>query len=273
MKSMKNIQLPYHPVLDDRILVDQHTGQIFMNAPGLELTFPMLVVRHGETDGNVKRALQGQVDTPENRLNEAGKTQARRAARHLYEELTELLGEHVKDFATSGKLIILHSPMSRAQDTANTFIEYFKSQTGIALDAHMEEKLTEICFGALDGLAFDEIKDEELKELVLRYRTHQDATIDWKGTGESFLDVVIRANNLLEKLNTQYYHKDVLVIAFAHGMLINALRTVVSDMALLEEDGMIAFRKHALGNAEFYWLGRSQQIAEQLFDRFTQKSA
>jgi hypothetical protein len=48
-------------------------------------------------------------------------------------------------------------------------------------------------------------------------------------------------------------------------MTINALRIVVGDKALLEDDGMIAFRKHVLNNAETYWLGRSQQLADRLF--------
>jgi len=117
----------------------------------------------------------------------------------------------------------------------------------------------------LEGLTIETIADEELRALALRYRTTQDATVDWKGTGESFLDVVMRANSLLEKLNMQYQHKDVMVIAFAHGMLINALRTVVGDKALLEENGRINFKKHEVNNAEAYWLGRSRQLAEKLF--------
>ena len=154
--------------------------------------------------------------------------------------------------------------MLRAQDTANTFIDYFKQQTGISLESQVEEKLAEICFGTIEGRSIEEIGDEELKKLALRYRA-QDATINWKGTGESFLDVVIRADTLLEELNTQYHNKNVLVIAFAHGMSINALRIVVGDKALLEDDGMIAFRKDVLDNAEAHWLGRSQQLAERLF--------
>ena len=250
-----------HARIHDQILVDPYTGQLFMNAPGLELLFPMLVVRHGQTDGNRVRMFQGRVDNP---LNEVGKEQVQRAAQQLYTQLEELFGAALAEFAQSGKLIILKSPLSRAQETANAFIAYFKSHTGIALDSRVEEKLAEICFGALEGLTMETIADEELRALALRYRTTQDATVDWKGTGESFLDVVMRANCLLEKLNTQYQHQDVMVIAFAHGMLINALRTVVGDKALLEENGRINFKKHEVNNAEAYWLGRSRQLAEKL---------
>jgi broad specificity phosphatase PhoE len=251
--------------ISDQISIEQHTGHMFMKAPGVDLMVPMLVVRHGETNGNVRRKFQGQIDNAESALNNAGKEQVKRTARHLYEQLEELLGTHLEEFARSGKLIILKSPMSRAQDTANAFIEYFKHRTGISLDSYVEKKLAEMCFGALEGLSIEEIEDEELREMAQRYRARQDATIDWKGTGESFLDVVTRANILLEKLNTRYQNKHVLVIAFAHGMSINALRIVVGDKALLEDDGMIAFRKNVLNNAEAYWLGHSEQLAERLF--------
>jgi broad specificity phosphatase PhoE len=255
----------YRSGLHEQIWVDQHTGQIFMNTPGLDLMFPMLVIRHGETNGNVKRTFQGWIDNAESALNTVGKEQVRRAAKHLYKQLEELLGANLEKFARSGKLIILKSPMSRAQDTANAFIEYFRHRTGISLDSFVEKKLVEMCFGALEGLSIEEVDDEELRKMAQRYRAHQDATIDWRGTGESFLDVVTRANTLLEELNTQYQNKDVLVVAFAHGMSINALRIVVGDKALLEDDGMIAFRKDVLNNAESHWLGRSQQLAKRLF--------
>ncbi len=255
----------YRSTFPDRIGVDQHTGQIFMKAPGLDLMFPMLVVRHGQTDGNVRITFQGQIDIPESWLNEVGKEQAKQAAKRLYEQLEGFFGMYLKEFALSGKLIILKSPLSRAQDTAEAFLEYFERRTGITLDSGVEERLAEMDFGVLEGLTVEEIDDEELRELVLRYRVNQDATVDWKGTGESFLDLVMRATNLLEDLNAQYQGQDVLVLAFSHGMTINALRTAVGDKALLEENGLIAFRKHVLDNTEACWLGHSQQLLEQLF--------
>jgi broad specificity phosphatase PhoE len=250
--------------ISDQISIDQYTGHMFMKAPGVDLMVPMLVVRHGETNGNVRRKFQGQIDNTESALNNAGKVQVKQTARHLYEQLEELLGTRLEKFARSGKLIILKSPMSRAQDTAHTFIDYFRQQTGISLESQVEKKLVEMSFGVIEGRSIEEIDDEELKKSALRYKA-QDATINWKGTGESFFDVVIRAETLLEELNTRYQNKDVLVIAFAHGMSINALRIVVGDKALLEDDGMIAFRKDVLNNAEAYWLGHSQQLAERLF--------
>ncbi len=257
---MKNAQR----LLEDCLLLDQHSGQIFMNAPGLDLLFPMLVVRHGETDGNVRRTFQGQADGSENQLNDVGKEQAKQAAKRIYEELLELLGGHLKDVAASGRLIVLKSPMKRAQDTANAFIEHFERQTEISLSSQVEEKLAEICFGDLEGRTLEEVHDQELCDQAVRYRVHQDATVNWKGTGESFLDVLIRVNSLLEHLNTKYYHNNAIVVAFAHGISINALRTVVGDTTLLTDNGMIAYRNRVLPNAQAYWLDRSEQLVQQL---------
>ncbi len=264
---------PGNSTVDDRILVNTQTGEIFLNAPGLSLHFPMLVVRHGQTNGNVKRTFQGQIDGPENQLNHVGKAQVKKAAKGVYAELTGLLGAHLKDFAGSGRLILLSSPLSRAQETANAFVQEFEQQTGITLTCTLEKDLAEICFGVIEGHTFEEIKDPELQELIERFRLNQDAIVDWKGTGESFLDVVTRANQLLERLNAQYDGKDVFVISFAHGTLINALRVAVGDRALIEENGLIAFRKHHVDNAQPYWLGHSQQLAEQLCERAVPKSA
>ena len=168
MNVKKNRKYPSR--LDEGILVDQHTGEIFLNTPALDLHFPMLVVRHGQTDGNVRRTFQGQIDGPENQLNHVGKSQAQNAAKRLYEQLTERLGSHLKEFARSGRLMILTSPLTRAQDTANAFRAYFKRQTGISLTSVIEKDLAEMCFGAIEGLSVDEIEDEQLKELTERFR-------------------------------------------------------------------------------------------------------
>ena len=245
----------------EQFAIDPATGQLFMHAPGLELRFPMVVVRHGETDGNVCGMFQGRIENP---LNVTGKAQAEQAAQQLYAELTDLLGEQFTALASAGKLIVLTSPLSRAQDTAQAFIGYVQRQIGIVLDMRVEEALAEICFGAIEGQTLESIADEQLRSLALRYRA-QEAMIDWHGTGESFCDVIRRAKGLLERLNGQYGRQKVVVIGFAHGILINALRTVVGDRTLVEENGHVAFRKHIIANAEAYWLGHSRELAAQLF--------
>ena len=136
---MENLQLTMrkHSQSHNQIVVDQYTGQMFIKTPGFDLMFPMLVVRHGQTNGNINRKFQGQIDTPESSLNAVGKEQVKQAARQVYDQLKVLLGHNLQKFAGSGKLVILKSPLSRAQDTARAFIEYFERQTGISLNSRL----------------------------------------------------------------------------------------------------------------------------------------
>ena len=258
----------YRAVLHNRLLLDQYSGHLYRNAPGLDVTFPLLMVRHGQTNGNVNGTFQGQIDIPDSQLNEVGKNQAKQAAQRLYQEFVDLFDGSLQPFAASGNLIVMQSPLGRTRETAKAFLEEFETQTGITLHVITEKKLAESCFGAIEGLTLDEIEDAELKKLAEHFRTHQDATIDWNGTGESYIDVVIRANTLLEELNQRHAQRSVLVIAFSHGAFINALRIVTDDDVLLEEDGMIAFRKNGLKNTESYWVGSSRRLIEQIAARW-----
>ena len=38
--------------LNNQILLDEASGQIFSKGAVLKLNFPMLLIRHGQTDGN-----------------------------------------------------------------------------------------------------------------------------------------------------------------------------------------------------------------------------
>ena len=153
-------------------------------------------------------------------------------------------------------MIILTSPLGRARETAQFFIDYINEKTGILLELQVQEDLREISFGKIDGLALDEIEDKELRDLVVRYRTIQDATINWKGTGESFMDTLIRAKRLLQALNRRYEGKDVVVISFTHGTFGSSLRALTGDRSLVKADNMIAFRDRILGCGVPHWLSK-----------------
>jgi broad specificity phosphatase PhoE len=247
-----------------QLFIEQQTGHLCIEAPTYELRFPMMLVRHGQTNGNIKRQFQGQIDKADHALNAVGREQVHQGAQRLYERLHTLFGEQFAEVLRSGQVVLLHSPLSRARDTARAFIEHVAEETGTTLPATAEQRLSEMSFGILEGHSIDEVvEDVELHGQALRYRV-EDASVDWKGTGESYLDVVLRAHDLLEALTTQYAEKNVLVIAFSHGIAINALRTVLQDSALVAPDGIVAFRKHILDNAEAYWLGESKWLSEQI---------
>ncbi len=100
------------------------------SAEGRE-TMHLYIMRHGETDDNTRRVLQGQKDNP---LNERGRQQALRAK----EELSGILFDRVYS-----------SPLIRAVETA--VLATGRPREEIIL----EERLKEISFGVLEGTVLD----------------------------------------------------------------------------------------------------------------------
>ncbi len=95
---------------------------------GMPLT-TFALVRHGQTDWNAQRRLQGSTDIP---LNDVGRGQARDAV--------AVLSGHEWD-------VVVSSPLSRAAETA----ELIAAGLGLSVDRHVPE-LTERRFGPAEGL-------------------------------------------------------------------------------------------------------------------------
>lgn len=95
----------------------------------------LYLVRHGETDWNAARRIQGRTDIP---LNETGRQQARRAG--------ELLTRRRWDAVYS-------SPLDRAHETATIIAERLGIDAVTDVDALMERD-----YGEAEGMAFDEIE-------------------------------------------------------------------------------------------------------------------
>lgn len=99
----------------------------------------LIFIRHGETDWNVERRLQGQKDTP---LNDHGREQAARNGRAL--RSIEGIAEY--DFAAS--------PLARAADT----MRIIRRELGLAPhEFRTDEGLLEITFGAWEGSTLAEL--------------------------------------------------------------------------------------------------------------------
>ena len=101
--------------------------------------------RHGETDWNAQKRLQGRTgDMP---LNEKGLSQANTIA-------SKFQGKIIKT--------IYSSPLKRAKQTAEVVANHLKA------DITYIDDLQERSFGILEGMSFDEITDKypELQELI-----------------------------------------------------------------------------------------------------------
>jgi broad specificity phosphatase PhoE len=112
-------------------------------------------IRHGETDWNVARRLQGRRDVP---LNARGRDQAR----HCGDILRDLLAQRCRDPAN---LDYQASPLSRARQT----MELARAALGLAAEGYRAEPaLSEICFGAWEGLTFAQVRDRDPQHLAAR---------------------------------------------------------------------------------------------------------
>jgi broad specificity phosphatase PhoE len=95
----------------------------------------LYLVRHGETDWNAARRIQGRTDIP---LNDAGRGQARQAA--------ELLARR----SWHG---VYTSPLERAHETASIIAERLGLGAVVDVDALVERD-----YGEAEGMGFDEIE-------------------------------------------------------------------------------------------------------------------
>lgn len=96
-------------------------------------TTELILIRHGQTEGNLRRLLVGRTDMP---LDDVGRRQA--AATAVFAE------------ASFQPDLIVSSPLVRARDTA----EQIGSRLGLSIE--IEPHLTELDFGDVEGWAIEE---------------------------------------------------------------------------------------------------------------------
>jgi broad specificity phosphatase PhoE len=143
------------------------------------------VMRHGETEANVREILLGRGDSP---FTEAGRRQPLEVARHL-----------------GGRALacVYSSPMERAQRTARLVIEAL----GRPVPLRTEPALAEIDAGEFTGLTFDEVRRRVPVGAVLgRFR--------YPG-GESWREVQRRAVDFVLRLEGRHDGEAVLLVTHA----------------------------------------------------------
>jgi broad specificity phosphatase PhoE len=146
----------------------------------------ILLVRHGETDWNLERRVQGHSDRP---LNETGRAQARALAE-------QLAGEPVE--------AVYSSDLVRALDTARPLAE------ALGLPVHTLPGLREKHFGTWEGLT-----DTEIRERF----PHADGG-PW-GDAETTEDVAARVLAALHDVATR--HRGAQVVVVTHGGPVRAV--------------------------------------------------
>jgi probable phosphoglycerate mutase len=161
------------------------------------------LVRHGQTEFNRERRLQGHVDSP---LTELGVRQARAVGRLLKDLIRDPAGWR-----------IVSSPLGRAHATAETVAAIL----GVA-EVELEPRLMELSWGEWDGRLRSEL-EAAYADTFGRSGWGFDAP-----TGESYEGVAARLSDWLASLPPEPERK---VIAVSHGVAGRVLRGVYADLA------------------------------------------
>ncbi len=153
----------------------------------------LFIIRHGKTDWNFQKRIQGQTDIP---LNEEGIKQAKQAKEILHHENIH---------------IIFSSPLTRAKQTADIINEDAK------VPIRYDKRIIERNFGKFEGITKQDISNEEIEDLW-RYNKPKQYL-----QAESVQDFYSRIFDFMEEIRKNYTDKNVLlVIHRAVAIAVNA---------------------------------------------------
>jgi probable phosphoglycerate mutase len=179
------------------------------------------LVRHGETDWNAERRLQGHTDIELNTRGLAQATQMARALKNMNFEFD----------------VLYTSDLQRARQTAKA-IESLYSVSAIGHSALRERNL-----GALQGLTLNEAPNIEpdLWQAHLSRDIHQ----EMRG-GESILQFSSRIKFALDEIQKSHAGKTILLVS--HGGALDMMYRIASNQALDSEKVV------AVPNASLNWI-------------------
>jgi broad specificity phosphatase PhoE len=154
----------------------------------------LLLVRHGQTEGNVEERYQGRTDT---QLNEVGLQQADRLARRLSSEKIDC---------------IYCSDLKRAMQTAE------RVASAHNLTVNPRKELRELDVGEFEGKRLEEIVEDHgpLEDMW--------SEGEWRAPGgETLGELSARVDRFVA--DVKQHHKDGTILAVAHG---GTLRSLIS---------------------------------------------
>ncbi|MGI9374101.1 MAG: histidine phosphatase family protein [Hyphomicrobiales bacterium] len=171
-------------------------------------THPLYFLRHGETQWNLERKLQGSQDIP---LNATGHDQAKAMAAGLFATVPDAV-EHGFSFHVS--------PLTRTRET----MSYVQEHYGLHDDALIiDERLKELNFGTCEGKTWTEVD-----KIGPNRETHPAEYHDWlKPGGESYLSATPRVRDWYDSLSGP-------TIVVAHGGISRILRGFVLGLTKVE---------------------------------------
>jgi broad specificity phosphatase PhoE len=169
----------------------------------IEIDFPhpgggwseFIFVRHGRTEGNVRRILVGRTDIP---LDELGYRQAAVMAQHIT--------------ALKRPDVIIASPLLRARETAQAIADR------LDLPIEIEPDIAELNFGSYEGWLLEDIRAQQ-PEFAAQFA---DLNIDthWPG-GERLSEFHLRVRTAISRLATRYPSHTAVIVS--HGGVLGSL--------------------------------------------------
>ena len=182
--------------------MDHPPGPRPLSGPGAEAGFgipdaleaSLVLVRHGESELIVHRRFQGRLETP---LSETGRRQAALVARRL----ARPLDRPALPLPPEPPLAIVHSPLSRAAETAIAIEEAMASPEsfGRPISRRADDGLMEIGQGEWEGRLASEIEATDGERLATWRRRPTKA---WAPGGERLAEVRDRVRPALARLLT-----------------------------------------------------------------------
>lgn len=196
-------------------------------------------VRHGETEWNVKKKIQGATDIP---LNENGRRQARDLAEQLVRQRDRGMLRVVRAYT---------SPQLRAAETAQVAAEALGIPC-ISLDG-----LKEMSMGVWEGLTWETVQRDYKEDY---YCWNADRRYAKTPQGESYNELLIRTFDALSYI-LEREQEDVLVVS--HSAVLMAVRCYVEGYSF-DEDTMVG--RYKTRNTEVVEI--SEQEMRQAIERF-----
>lgn len=158
----------------------------------------LYIMRHGETDWNKAKKLQGQSDIE---LNDFGRRLAYKTRDGLQEVPFDL---------------VISSPLKRARETA----EIVRGDRKIPLIE--DKRIEEMCFGSYEGMCCKgegfNIPDEEFKRFFVSPETYHAPE-----GGEEFAEFCNRIEEFLHELYKKEDYKDSTILISVHGAVLCAI--------------------------------------------------
>jgi broad specificity phosphatase PhoE len=192
--------------------------QTWVNEPGSSGLAELVLVRHGESVGNVADRAAIEAEQPrldiETRdadveLSDTGRQQAEAVARHI-------AGLPEDEWPTA----VVSSPYARARQTAEI-------ATGeLGLEVVVDERLRERDLGAFDGLTWIGVQQEYPQESERRARVGK--FYFRPPGGESWADVVLRVRQVVLELQERYAGERLWV--FSHQAVIMSFRVALEGL-------------------------------------------